>query len=97
FSRDWSSDVCSSDLRGFHLAAERRAPQDEFLAAAAQAVRQVRVPRGKLLDLKLAREKLGNLLAQVGFEAFEIELLTFTDRTRAEVGRGLWRERGEVW
>src|SRR5690606_39551518 len=95
FSRDWSSDVCSSDLDDvFALAQSGR--RRRVLAGLGQSVdvpdKPIETAGGK--RVKLAgpapeRKEVGFSLAATGQRRDEVEI------TGLEIGRASWREREE--
>src|SRR5690606_40264463 len=94
FSRDWSSDVCSSDLgeeAALPVEVERglRVPLGELLVALAHHVRQVAEGRGPLGDAQLGQRLVQGDLARGGGE----QVLAAQD----EIGRASCRQRVSIW
>src|SRR5690606_40319381 len=81
FSRDWSSDVCSSDLEDARAAATG--------VAAAAIAAALRVPAAEIAV------GAGTLAGEVG-RAGETDAEVARDRALPEIGRASCRERGKI-
>src|SRR5690606_41167392 len=94
FSRDWSSDVCSSDLP---LDAAGQ-PLLEHLAGLVISARPPVEIRQMQVSLKLVRSRVNGLfigLARFGLIVFGIRLSLGFIRLHGEIGRASCRERSE--
>src|SRR5690606_40229162 len=87
FSRDWSSDVCSSDLKKVLVAAG-----DTFRAA---AVDQLTIWANRL-GVDIVKHKQGADPAAVAYDAVEAARARGHDVVIVEIGRASCREGGEV-
>ena len=92
-----NTEFSSHVMRGLHLAAERRATKNEFLAAQRNGVRQIRMATGILLDgersafaWKVSAEK------RLQFE--QVQLFAGAHRSRAipKIGHLLFSAAGKI-
>src|SRR5690606_39788209 len=95
FSRDWSSDVCSSDLHAHHCAADdiggrpldRRVDGRTLMEAALGHVLRV-----DQLEMAAAAEDGAHIAVAARFSLGRFHVVT-----DAEIGRASCRERGSAW
>src|SRR5690606_39990769 len=90
FSRDWSSDVCSSDLAG-------RRERTEIVGVLALGPAMTADPRKRLLGGRLADEDVGERLvvAQDDVERRPVPL-DHVALEQQQIGRASCRERGSI-
>src|SRR5690606_39919552 len=95
FSRDWSSDVCSSDLNIFpiikkFLYSDHEIFLRELVSNAVDAVQKIK----RLSSLGQFQGELGQLQVSVSFDEKK-KTITISDNG-IEIGRASCRERGEL-